>query len=396
MINRSAWPTGSQEWDTFSRQYWDALQQWQQTAATAAATPAGAQPWQESLAMWAQMFGDAGAQGPLGERMLGAVKAYLEQTQALLAAGGSAPDAIAAQLGRIMHAGFGATGGMLGEEGIAEVLRKLGSEGARGFQQIAASLAPVFGTLSSEARAAFDHPAFGFLRERQEHQQRVAQALIDYQTQTRRYDALIARAGERGAARFQEKLAERAAAERPVDSLRGLYDLWVDAAEDGYAEIAASMEFREAYGALVNAQMQLRSLLRQDVEKISTDLGIPTRSEVDSLGRRLQALRRELRGGADIGGRRLGEEVKALRAEIAALKAGGAVAAPARGATAEADRAASRTPRARAAKKAVAPKARPAAKAAGGFEARVAQFARTAQAPAPRARKAARPTDKKR
>ncbi len=404
MVERSAGPAGSREWDTWSRQYWDAVQQWQQTAASAA--PAGAQPWHQGLALWSQLFGDAGAQGALGERLLGAVKGYLEQTQALLAAGGAGPEAIAAQLGRFMQAGFDATGGALGEDGVAEALRKLGADGARGFEQLAAGLAPMFGTLGAEARAAFDRPAFGFLRERQEHQQRVAQALIDYQTQTRRYDALMMRAGVLGATRFQDKLAERVASERPVESLRALYDLWVDAAEEGYAEVAASMEFREVYGALVNAQMGLRSLLREDVERISVDLGIPTRSEVDSIGRRLQELRRELRGGADIGGRSLAAEVEALRAEMAALKAAGAAPAPARAKPTASERPA--TPqRTRAAKKAAAPKPRrpvkkaaapkprrPAKKAAGGFEARVAQFARTAQAPAPSARKAARPTDK--
>ncbi|PZQ11999.1 MAG: hypothetical protein DI564_13595 [Rhodanobacter denitrificans] len=394
MVDRSAGPAGSREWETLSRQYWDAVQQWQQAAASAA--PGGAQPWQQGLTLWSQLFGDAGAQGALGERLLGAVKAYLEQTQTLLAAGGAGPEAIAAQLGRIMHAGFDATGGTLGQDGIAEVLRKFGADGARGFEQIAAGLAPVFGGLGNEARAAFDRPAFGFLRERQEHQQRVAQALIDYQTQTRRYDALMMRAGLLGATRFQDKLAERAASERPVESLRALYDLWVDAAEDGYAEVAASMEFREAYGALVNAQMRLRSLLREDVERISVDLGIPTRSEVDSIGRRLQELRRELRGAAGADGRGLAAEVEALRAEIAALKAGGTAASPARAKAVETERPAP-APRVRAAKKTVAPKPRrPAKKAAGGFEARVAQFARTAQAPAPSARKAARPTDKKR
>lgn len=394
MVDRSAGPAGSREWETLSRQYWDAVQQWQQAAASAA--PAGTQPWQQGLGLWSQLFGDAGAQGALGERLLGAVKAYLEQTQTLLAAGAAGPEAIAAQLGRFMHGGFDATGGALGQDGIAEALRKLGADGARGFEQLAAGLAPVFGTLSAEARAAFDRPAFGFLRERQEHQQRVAQSLIDYQTQTRRYDALMMRAGQLGATRFQDKLAERAASERPVESLRALYDLWVDAAEEGYAEVAASMEFREAYGALVNAQMRLRSLLREDVERISVDLGIPTRSEVDSIGRRLQELRRELRGGADAGGRSLAAEVEALRAEIAALKAGGAAPAPARARTAKTERPPP-APRARAAKKTAAPKPRrPAKKAAGGFEARVAQFARTAQPAAPRARKAARPTDKKR
>ncbi len=78
-----------------------------------------------------------------------------------------------------------------------------------------------------------------------------------------------------------------------------------------------SAEFREVYGALVNAQMRVRSLVQQEVERIGTDLGMPTRSEVNSIGERLQALRREVRARGDDS---LAGEVAALREEFAALK----------------------------------------------------------------------------
>ena len=44
-----------------------------------------------------------------------------------------------------------------------------------------------------------------------------------------------------------------------MTSARALFDLWIDAAEEAYAQVALSPEFREVYGAYVNAQMRLRN-----------------------------------------------------------------------------------------------------------------------------------------
>ncbi|HEX5123628.1 MAG TPA: poly(R)-hydroxyalkanoic acid synthase subunit PhaE, partial [Rhodanobacteraceae bacterium] len=121
---------------------------------------------------------------------------------------------------------------------------------------------------------------------------------------------------------FESKLAAREEPGRQIDSLRALYDLWVDAAEESYAEVALSPEFREVYGALVNAQMRVRSQMQQEVERIATDFGMPTRSELDSIGQRLHDLRREMRnGGRADGSGDLAREVDRLRREVAALKA---------------------------------------------------------------------------
>ena len=47
----------------------------------------------------------------------------------------------------------------------------------------------------------------------------------------------------------------------PADrqSARALFDLWIDAAEEAYAEIALSPQFREVYGEFVNSQMRVRA-----------------------------------------------------------------------------------------------------------------------------------------
>jgi hypothetical protein len=119
---------------------------------------------------------------------------------------------------------------------------------------------------------------------------------------------------------LQEKLAQHAEPGRQIDSLKGLYDLWVDASEEAYADIALSDEFREVYGEMVNTQMRVRQLQQQQTEQLCQQLGVPTRSEVSSLGERLQALRREFRASRAGASADPADEIMALRRELAALK----------------------------------------------------------------------------
>jgi hypothetical protein len=90
--------------------------------------------------------------------------------------------------------------------------------------------------------------------------------------------------------------------------------------EEAYAEMALSEEFREVFGTMVNAQMQVRKLQQQQTEQICRELGIPTRSEVNSLGKRVQQLRREWKARGAGESASDGVLVEALQAEIVALK----------------------------------------------------------------------------
>ena len=137
-------------------------------------------------------------------------------------------------------------------------------------------------------------PAFGLNREQQMQQQAMAAALMESLQASARYQALIQRANSDGMERLQNKLAAHAEPGRQIDSLKGLYDLWVDAAEEAYAEIALSDEFRDAYAEMINTQMRVRHMQQQQTEQFCQQLGMPTRSDVSALGKRLQAMRREL------------------------------------------------------------------------------------------------------
>lgn len=308
---------------------WEAMAR-QAQAALGANT--GQVPWGAGTANagWADVLGkanpfaDGKQQNEAVERMLSGAQGYLGMLQSLAAAAvgqsGGAGDNLADAFRNGMFSGAFSSPAM--GNPMATAMRGLAGSGARGFDQMMEQFAAAAGPMFDKTRGALHQPAFGFLREKQENLQKTAQVFIDYQEQSARYDRLMLKVGEQSFARFQLKLAEREEPGRQIESARALYDLWIDAAEEAYAEIALSEEFREVYAAVVDAQMRVRQQVQGEIERYCNELGMPTRSEVDSIGQRLQALRREFRNqqGGEAGHQALLAEIEVLRNEVAALK----------------------------------------------------------------------------
>ena len=313
-------PDWMNQWQALARQYANA---WQGAAHGAAGVqPPPATPMQ-GFEQWSRLLAaGTGGQGETIDRLIDSTKSYATYMQSLLAAatantqGGNVPWSNA------FAQGFAdpASGAPLFEHPAVRAWREMAGQGNTGFAPFMDALRTPPTADLSELKAWLNLPAFGSARERQEQLQKTALSAVDYQEQMNRYNALMLKASQSGFALFEGKLAEREQPGRQIESLRALYDLWVDAAEEGYAEVALSEEFREVYGALVNAQMRVRAQVQQEVERIGTELGMPTRSEVDSIGERVQALRREVRA---LGTDGLAGKVAALREELAALTVGG-------------------------------------------------------------------------
>ncbi len=310
----------AKNWEAMARQAQSAMSGVPgQAAWGGAARPAPS--WLSNMAQ-ANPFPAGQQQGEAIEHLLAGAQGYLGMLQSLASAAGgqAAPDfAMPFSVG-----GFaGAFPPSAMNNPFAAAMRGFGNQGASGFEQMMEQFAAAAGPMFDKAKGALHMPAFGPFREKQENRQHAAQVFIDYQEQSARYDRLMLKVSEKAFACFQLKLAEREEPGRQIDSVRGLYDVWIDAAEEAYAEIALSEEFREVYAAVVDAQMRVRQQVQGEIEKFCNQLGMPTRSEVNSIGERLQALRRELReqheGAHDQ--EQLRAEVAGLKRELAALKA---------------------------------------------------------------------------
>ena len=287
--------SGFDDFERLARQYWSAWGDAMRTGAAPAQQPA-APGWNDALGWWSQLARGASAANPASgaddavSRFQSQAQHWFGQMQQLAAqfAGTPAqPNDIVAAWQRML--------GASGTNAFAEMFKGMAGPGQHGVDDWMQQMAPLLQSMQREGRGWLGQPAFGFAREHQERWQHLAQAQLEYQEKSNAYNALMAETTQLALRRFEDRLAERSEPGRQLASARALFDLWIDAAEDAYAEVALSPRFRETYGELVNAQMKVRAGLQREVEQYCNQLGIPTRTEIDAAHRKIVQLERELR-----------------------------------------------------------------------------------------------------
>ncbi|MBX9403455.1 class III poly(R)-hydroxyalkanoic acid synthase subunit PhaE [Lysobacter sp. BMK333-48F3] len=281
---------GSDGFEQLARQYWGAWGEMMRGAA-----PQPAQPsmpgWNEAVQWWSQLAKGSSPQADdTLDRFNSQARAWFGEIQKL-AAQFAGRDASAADIAGAWKQAMGGQGG----NPFADVFGAMRGPGQQDFSRWVEQIAPYLQNLHSEGRAWLGVPALGFSREHQERVQHLGQAYLDYQQRSQAYNALMAEAAQDAFARFENKLAERSEPGRQIGTARALFDLWIDAAEEAYAEIALSPRFRGAYADLVNSQMRLRAGVQKEIEQTSSSLGMPTRTEIDAAHRKIVQLERELR-----------------------------------------------------------------------------------------------------
>lgn len=285
------------EWRDLQARFWDSLRRLAAVEMTSGegqgqTESAPELPWHEGLELWTRLFRPR-------EEASATVERTLARARQLLAWMQKAAERAADHGGKLP-----------GGEELAELMRDLAQAAVPDpfawfsawsvdrigdLERLWQPFASLAGSLWSSQRADLERllqaQPLGLLREHQERRQAIARAMVALTEAEARYRALLARALQRGIERFEEKLAARAENGSPVRSARELFDLWIDAGEEGFLEIASSEEFRRVYGDLVNAQCRLRRLFQAELELASRALGMPTRSELDGVLRKLKELR---------------------------------------------------------------------------------------------------------
>lgn len=311
------------QWQALAQRYWDGWKAQGVTPPAGFGSSSPNAPWQAGLDQWAQLFGQGNQQSDLVDRVTANAKSYVALMQSMItAASGQQGGGSAASWTDVLRNGFNVPGmdASLWNNPLGTNFRDMAGQGAKGFEQLMAEFGRGAVPFKQEMLATLGMPAFGLAREHQERWQQLGNAMVEYQEHTNRYNTLILTASQRGFDRFQSKLAEREEPGRQLDSVRAVYDLWIDAAEEAYAEIALTDEFRKAYGAMVNAQMRVRSLMQTEIEQQTRQLGMPTRTELKGVEKSVQELRRHLKANQEATTVDVAGEIAALRAEVAALK----------------------------------------------------------------------------
>ncbi len=182
-----------------------------------------------------------------------------------------------------------------GSHPFAGLMAGMRGPGLEGIAQWGEAGMPSLHGLRAETAAAMRMPAFGFTREHQQRLQALALAQLRWQEAQQAYGMLMAKASRDAFSRFESKLASHEEPGRQISSVRALFDLWVDAAEEAWAELALSQEYRHAFGTLVNAQMHQRAAAQAIGEQVAGTYGWPERGELDSAHRKIAELERQLR-----------------------------------------------------------------------------------------------------
>ena len=276
------------DFEALARQYWGMWGDALRGIAPQAGADAGMQGFRDALSAWtnAASRGQGGFDSVLGHfnRQNGDWFAQMQQVAAQFAGREHGAQDVAKAWQRA-----------LGGNPFQGLFHGMRGPGLEGLEQWSEAAAPWLQNVRNEAAGVLGMPAFGFAREHQERLQAQAQAQLRWQDALAAYNALMATTSQDAYARFEAKLAEREEPGRQVGSVRALFDLWVDAAEEAYADTALSTEYRKAYGELVNAQMQLRATTQAIAEQTANMLGMPGRTELDSAHRKIAELERQLR-----------------------------------------------------------------------------------------------------
>lgn len=282
------------------QQYWNALSEAMRSSSGAARPE---DPWKTAMDSWSQLAGgrqhsDA---ADVIERFSAQARQWfgmMQQVAGQFAGRSASAEDIAGAWKQAMSGGGNPFASLFGE---------MGGRGQSGFDQWYEQAAPMLngmlGGMRQEGMGWLRTPAFGLNREHQERWQVLAEAQLELQQNNDAYKALMLEAGRDAFERFEQKLAERSEPGRQLQSARALFDLWIDAAEEAYAEIALSTGFRKVYGELVNAQMRVRAGIQREVELIGGLFGIPGRTEMDAAHRKIAELERQLwrqRNGAPV------------------------------------------------------------------------------------------------
>ena len=152
-------------------------------------------------------------------------------------------------------------------------------------------------------------PALGQWREHQQQLQNIAQLLIEFQEADQVYKLAFAQMGIRSIDALRQRLSNIGSDEEKISTVREFYDLWVEVNEEIYSEFAMTDEYQVIHGDFVNALMALRKETNALTEKLYKALNLPTRSELNTINKRLQEQRRE--------NIQLRNEIKNLASQIA-------------------------------------------------------------------------------
>jgi len=136
-------------------------------------------------------------------------------------------------------------------------------------------------------------PGVGYTRESQELILNGIKLWNVYQRTAHEYNRALNKVGVNALEVMRLKILEMASQGKELNSLREIYDLWVDCNEKSYADFAHTEEYSKLYGRLTNALMAIKQHERNIIDESLGAMNMPTRRGMNTMQKRQQELRRD-------------------------------------------------------------------------------------------------------
>ena len=159
-------------------------------------------------------------------------------------------------------------------------------------------------------------PGVGYTRESQESIQTGIKLWNQYQKAANEFNNAMCNVGINALDALRVKIIKMAEQGKKINSLREVYDLWIDCNEEAYASFVFSDEYSELNGKLTNALMAVKQHGRNVVDEVLGAMNMPTRRGINTMQKRQQEMRREQKD-ANSKIENLLQEIKLLREQAA-------------------------------------------------------------------------------
>jgi class III poly(R)-hydroxyalkanoic acid synthase PhaE subunit len=359
MTEQAQSPFTTEEWMKTQRAYWDAWADLCKKSQGAAATlspgpggeghpafsPAFAAPWTEAMDKWWQAMAPTAPKESRGffEHLVGQGKDFFRVSEEFTKlcncvnqAGQGAKqwqDALRQQIDQMKGQFSGP-----GLAGLADPLRAPMEQWLKGLGQMSPLPQGLAQGLNAkpwdktvcEMHAQFlrflSLPGIGVTRETQEDVQLVLRAFVEFEETLNEYINAHGQIAPLALDLLYRRIVEMQGKKHRIETLREIYDLWIDCLEITYRDFVMTKEFSVLYGRLVNRMMTYRKAMQTLVNEVLGLLDIPVREDVEALVRQIHTLRRTVHemeaqaadASPDPGQAALTAEVAALRAQMEA------------------------------------------------------------------------------
>ena len=136
-------------------------------------------------------------------------------------------------------------------------------------------------------------PGVGYTRETQATVQTGIKLWNLYVKASNEFNNAMCKVGINALDAMQVKIINMAESGKEFNSLREVYDLWVDCNEEAYANFVFSEEYSRLNGKLTNALMAVKQHGRNLVDEVLGAMNMPTRRGINTMQKRQQEMRRE-------------------------------------------------------------------------------------------------------